>query len=227
MRAHSIEPKTLHVRTQQRLSSEAPEAYNSVCGFFPKAEKEAKQVLRRCESAAALAKRPKSSAHAGTQRLSQLEAKYRALEEDYRKVLQEVRSRTEQFCKQRDEIEKLTLMTQKEEKEITRLKQMLQMTEKRNCGVQTEEEDSSWRKRVEVSTGESELTSETRCERTNDRRSQSRDKAEFRKTATVFAGEKQKVSESRLLRMSTNNGKEKAPLTKKYKFIPTLNFRHN
>ncbi len=25
----------------------------------------------------------------------------------------------------------------------------------------------------------------------------------------------------------TNNGKERVPLSKKYKFIPTLNFRHN
>lgn len=25
----------------------------------------------------------------------------------------------------------------------------------------------------------------------------------------------------------SNNGKERAPLSKKYKFIPTLNFRHN
>lgn len=45
---------------------------------------------------------------------------------------------------------------------------MLRMTEKKSWGVQTEEiEDNSWRKRVEVSTGESELTSETRCDRTN------------------------------------------------------------
>lgn len=42
--------------------------------------------------------------------------KYRALEEDYRRVLHEVRSRTELFSKQREEIEKLTIMTQKEEK---------------------------------------------------------------------------------------------------------------
>jgi molecular chaperone GrpE (heat shock protein) len=60
-----------------------------------------------------LAKRNKSSAHAGTQRLSELEAKYRALEEDYRRVLHEVRSRTELFCRQREEIEKLTVITQK------------------------------------------------------------------------------------------------------------------
>lgn len=48
MRAHSIEPRTLQARTQQRMTSEAPEAYNSVCGFFPKADQEPKQVLRRC-----------------------------------------------------------------------------------------------------------------------------------------------------------------------------------
>lgn len=105
---------------------------------------------------------------------------------------------------------------------------MLRMTEKKSWGVQTEEiEDNSWRKRVEVSTGESELTSETRCDRTNQRRCHSRDKAESRKTATAFTADRQKINDSRLLRTNGTNGKEKAPLTKKYKFIPTLNFKHN
>lgn len=72
MRTHSIESRNLPLRSQQRLTSEAPEAYSSVCGFFPKAENEAKPQLRRCESASALAKRPKSNANPTTQRLTQL-----------------------------------------------------------------------------------------------------------------------------------------------------------
>lgn len=90
-----------------------------------------------------------------------------------------------------------------------RLKQMLRLTEKKDFAIQTEmkgnirnieneeetdhpqkkskycgygnERDSiSWRKRMEISTGESELTSETRCERVthlvNRKQNQSREK---------------------------------------------------
>ena len=99
------------------------------------------------------------------------------------------------------------------------------MSEKKNQLVQTEEqhEESSWRKRIQASTGESELTSETRCERSSLRKqSQSRDRPESRKNVVI--GEKAKLGDSRLMR---TNGKEKAPLTKKYKFIPTLSFKHN
>lgn len=98
------------------------------------------------------------------------------------------------------------------------------MTEKNHCGVQTEQlEDNSWRKHVELSTGESELTSETRCERRSVRRnSQSQNKSLCRKT-TAMITQKQRLNDSRLMR---TNGKERAPLTKKYKFIPTLSFKH-
>ncbi len=79
------------------------------------------------------------------------------------------------------------------------------MTEKNHYGVQTEQlEDSSWRKQVELSTGESELTSETRCERRSVRRnSQSRDKSLCRKTTAIIT-QKQRLNDSRLIR---TNGK--------------------
>lgn len=139
MRGHSIESAKLPPRSQQRLTSEAPEAYNSICGFFPKADSDAKPALRRCESASVLARRPKSCANPTTQRLGQLEIKYRALEDDYRRVLLEVRSRADLFVQQKEEIERLTQATLREEREIARLKQMLRLTEKRSLGVQTEE----------------------------------------------------------------------------------------
>lgn len=138
----------------------------------------------------------------------------------------EVKSRGELFMRQKEEIGRLTQMTQKEEKEIERLKMMLRMNEKKNQSVQTEEqvEDSSWRKRIEVSTGESEMTSETRCERSSlCRQSQSRDKLDSRRNAFIAVAGKPKLAESRLTKA---NGKERAPLTKKYKFIPTLSFKH-
>lgn len=155
MRGHSIEIKSLHMKNQHRLTSETPEAYSSVCGFFPKAEQETKLGLRRCESASTLAKRPKSTAQQSTQRLTMLETKYKALEEDYRKVLQSVKDRSELFIRQKEEIDRLTQITQKEEKEIERLKLMLRINEKKSQTAQTEEqiEDSTWRKRIEVSTG--------------------------------------------------------------------------
>ena len=110
---------------------------------------------------------------------------------------------------------------------------MLRLTEKQSYGMQTDEkEDSSWRKRIEVSTGESELTSETRCDRERvsvRRSSQSRDKPACRKTMASYLTEKQKMGDSRMMRTNgnvTNVVKERAPLEKKYKFIPTLNFRH-
>lgn len=177
-----------------------------------------------------MARRPKSCANPTTQRLGQLESKYRALEEDYRRVLLEVRSRADQFVQQKEEIDRLTQATLREEKEIARLKQMLRLTEKRSLGVQTEEQEdnnNSWHKRVEVSTGESELTSETRCERERSsvrRSSQSKEKPAYRKTTAPYMAEKPRLAESRMQR---TGGKERAPLTKKYKFIPTLNFRHN
>lgn len=36
MRTHSIESKPHLNRSSQRLTSEVPEAYSSVCGFFAK-----------------------------------------------------------------------------------------------------------------------------------------------------------------------------------------------
>lgn len=76
------------------------------------------------------------------------------------------------------------------------------------------------------------MTSETRCDRDSNRnRSQNKSRmAEQRKTAALIGSEKQKMSESRMQRTNGMNGmmgKERAPLSKKYKFVPTLNFRHH
>ena len=91
MRPHSIESKPHFVRSQQRMSSEAPEAHNSVSKFYQKQSTEQKLPLRRCESASSLARCPSIANNLNnqhTQQLNQLGMKYKALEEDYRRVLQ-------------------------------------------------------------------------------------------------------------------------------------------
>jgi hypothetical protein len=148
-------------------------------------------------------------------------------------------------ARQRDEISKLSLNVQKEEKEISRLREMLRLTEKRELGIQTEsteaeehhrgtaeKESSSWRKRMETSTGESELTSETgvgRVSQLSRRPTQSREREKERpnsankKQTTVTVVDRSRFGETR-----TGKGvlRERAPLLKKYKFVPTLAFKH-
>jgi hypothetical protein len=164
-----------------------------------------------------------------------------------------VRNRTEQYCRQKEEIEKLTVSTQKEEKEIRRLKELLRLTEKKDFCVQTEnveaedrqkcygameKEGSSWRKPLETSTGESELTSETTVGKTNQLNGKAvpnrgrelereRPNSTNKKqpiTAVTAVSDKAKLGESRLGKSRT---KDRVPLMKKYKFVPSLAFKHS
>jgi hypothetical protein len=153
-----------------------------------------------------------------------------------------VRSRAELFAQRKTEITKLSLNAQRAEKEIARLKEMLRLMEKRDVGVQTESEEaeerrhradkgsSSWRKRMETSTGESELTSETgagRVSQLSRRPTLNRDgERESERPNSANKKQSSAVDRVRLGDARKAAAKERIPQLKKYKFVPTLPFKH-
>ena len=98
MRGHSMESKVFIGKNLDRLSIEAHDCYNSVAGFYPKKENAHKPSLRRCESASSLAR---NSLNPSNLKIHGIEVKYKALEESYRQMLNEVRIRSDIFSKQR------------------------------------------------------------------------------------------------------------------------------
>jgi hypothetical protein len=85
MKVRSIELVGQPLRQLEKNVCETSEMHSSIGRFFSKQTVDAKVALRRCESASSLHRRQTTQ---NNHNLSQLEVKYRTLEENYRKMLQ-------------------------------------------------------------------------------------------------------------------------------------------